>query len=116
MIQDIGYPGCINHPYRWHSVSVLRSTSHKEENSLLECRRLMNLITKAIDSQCRNIRDRKKSLEEIRKLFTIYVTLNSYARQAEMEKVRSQLDDKNTPVSPEFISVPHYEDELIRNK
>jgi len=115
MIQDIGYTGTIGNPCRWHSVSALRPFQ-RSDDTLIECRRLMTLITKAIDSQCRNFRDSRKSLEEIRRLFTVYVTLSSYARQAEMDRVRSHLDENTPADSPEFISVPHYEDELIRNK
>ncbi len=115
MILDIGYAGSIDHQYCWNSVSALRPFQ-RPDDTILECRKLMNLITKAIDSQCRQICDRKKSLEEIRRLFMVYVTLSSYARQAETERVRSKLDEQGPSVPPEYVSVPCYEDELIQNK
>lgn len=117
MIQDVGYTGKMDrfdqHNY-WQSVSALRSP--QPEDYLEDCRKLMNLITRAIDARCRQIRDRKRAREEIRSLLTAYVTLSSYSRQAETEKIRTLVDEGKTPVSPQYISVPHYEDELIRNK
>jgi len=76
----------------------------------------MHLITKVIDLQCRQIRDRKRSHEEIRNLLRAYVTLTSYARQVEMDEVRSCLDRKSPAPEPEYVSVRYYEDELIQNK
>jgi hypothetical protein len=115
MIQDIGYFGSLDQPYRWHSVSALRSPRHPE-NHLEECRTLIRLITKAIDSQCRHRRDTEGALTEIRRLFAVYITLSSYTRQVEMEQVRSLVDERNRAEIPAFISVPYYEDELIRCK
>lgn len=116
MIQDIGYAGNIDSPYRWHSVSALRSFQQTNGNNLEDCRKLMRLITEAIDFHCRQICERRRSLEEIQNLFRVYVTLSSYARQIEMDQVRSCLDEKSPALEAEYISVPQYEDELIRNK
>jgi len=115
MIRVIGYEGNPNQPYRWHSVSTLESSLHPE-NHLKECRMLMRLITLAIDSYCRKNPNQKEALDEIRSLFTMYITLSSYARQTEMEQIRIQMDEKSRSVSPAFICVPQYEDELISSK
>jgi len=115
MIQDVGYSGNLDQPNRWHSVSALRISQHPQ-NHLKECRTLMYLITKAIDSQCRRRRDLDRALEEIRRLFAIYITLSSYARQAEMEEVRILMNDENSHGSSPFISELYYEHELIHCK
>lgn len=115
MIQDVGYFGSLSQPIHWHSVSALRSP-RDPENHLEECRTLIRLITQAIDAQCRQRRDKEKALEEIRRLFAVYVMLSSYARQVEMDEVRILMDEESRPHTPSFISVPGYEDELIRCK
>lgn len=112
MIQDAGFVVDLHKPDQLYWGTALNSPYHME-NHLEECRKIMHLITMAIDAQCRQRRDREKAFEEIRRLFGVYVTLSSFARQAEMEQIQILMDEDSRPASPMFISVPHYEDEPI---
>ena len=115
MIQNVRCSGSFEKLYRWHSVSELKTPPDPEKH-IRECRTLLHFVSKAIDLQCMKYRDHPEALGEIRNLFVMYDMLISHIRQAETERVRSRLDDESRSVSPEFISVTHYEHELIRDK
>jgi uncharacterized protein (DUF2267 family) len=115
MIQDVGCSGSFKQLYRWHSVSELRSSPELDKH-IRECQSLLHRISKAINFHYLRYNSQPEAIVEIRRLFATYEMLTSHIRQAEMEQVRSRLEEESRSVSPEFISVPYYEHELIRDK